>query len=108
MQRVTDVRKSVGPGADFIFAAISPCFAKISAVHPRQPFIPSSSAPREDERVMRNYSAIAREDAGEFPPRNVGQAADVGNRRRVRIPHLKTREEASDVKRNVWRYRGKE
>ena len=38
--------KVPGPKADFIFAAISPCFAKISAVLPRQPFIPASSALR--------------------------------------------------------------
>ena len=36
-----------GPQADFIFAAILPCFAKISAACPRQPFIPASSAPPE-------------------------------------------------------------
>ena len=47
--------KSEGPGprADFIFAAISPCFAKISAVRSRQPFIPASFAPHEYERVVR-------------------------------------------------------
>jgi len=43
------VMKSEGtdPGADFIFAAILPCFVKISAARPRQPFIPASSAPPE-------------------------------------------------------------
>ena len=40
-----------GPGADFIFAAISLCFVKISAARQRQPFIPASSAPHEYERV---------------------------------------------------------
>ena len=32
-----------GPGANFIFGAISPCFAKISSACSRQPFIPASS-----------------------------------------------------------------
>ena len=36
-----------GPGADFIFTAISLCFVKISAARSRQPFIPASSAPPE-------------------------------------------------------------
>ena len=43
--------KGPGPGADFIFAAILPCFAKISAARSRQPFIPAASAPPEYERV---------------------------------------------------------
>ena len=38
-----------GPKADFIFAAISPCFAKISAARSRQPFIPASSAPARNQ-----------------------------------------------------------
>lgn len=36
-----------GPGADFIFAAILPCFVEISATRSRQPFIP---APPETSR----------------------------------------------------------
>ena len=49
-----DKSKVPGPGADFIFAAISPCFAKISAARSRQPFILFSFAPtKEGERVMR-------------------------------------------------------
>ena len=36
-----------GPGADFIFDAISRCSAQISAAYPRQPFIPASSAPAQ-------------------------------------------------------------
>ena len=35
--------KGPGPGANFIFAAIEPCSAKISAARSRQPFIPASS-----------------------------------------------------------------
>ena len=42
--------KVPGPKADFIFAAMSPCFAKISAARSRQPFIPASSAPPETSR----------------------------------------------------------
>ena len=35
--------KVPGPKADFIFTAIEPCFANISAARSRQPFIPASS-----------------------------------------------------------------
>ena len=46
--------EGTGPGADFIFAAISPCSVKIPAARSRQPFILFSFAPtKEGERVMR-------------------------------------------------------
>ena len=43
-----------GPGADFIFTAISLCFVKISAARSRQPFIPASSAPPETRQATKD------------------------------------------------------
>ena len=58
-QRAVDIVSGKGksegtdPGADFIFAAISLCFVKISAAHSRQPFISASSAPPETSHLTR-------------------------------------------------------
>ena len=52
-----------GPKADFIFAAISPCFAKISAAPSRQPFIPASF-PRPKSRRSESALPVAVEEMG--------------------------------------------